>query len=117
MRPLPVVCVAVSVAVLLPALARADDAHYQNFLVGERAAGMGGAFTAIANDPSGTYYNPAGLVDLKSGLLSANLNFYSFQQQSLANALHVAGRKHRRSVQGLGERGRRSAQRRSRERR
>ena len=48
------------------ALALADDGHYQNFLVGERAAGMGGAFTAIANDPSGTYYNPAGLVDIKS---------------------------------------------------
>jgi long-chain fatty acid transport protein len=90
-RPLPVVLFAVSVALLFPAMARADDAHYQNFLLGERASGMGGAFTAIANDPSGTYYNPAGLVDIKSGLLSANLNFYSFQQQSLANALHVPG--------------------------
>ncbi|TGM62582.1 transporter, Ompp1/FadL/TodX family protein [Leptospira meyeri] len=28
---------------------------------GERAAGLGGAFTAIADDPSGAYYNPAGL--------------------------------------------------------
>jgi len=80
-----------SLACLLSLPARADDAHYQNFLVGERAAGMGGAFTAIANDPSGTYYNPAGLVDIKSGLLSAELNFYSFQQQSLTNALHVTG--------------------------
>lgn len=28
---------------------------------GERAAGLGGAFTAISDDPSGAYYNPAGL--------------------------------------------------------
>lgn len=69
--------------------ARADDAHYQNFVLGERAAGMGGAFTAIADDPSGTYYNPAGLVDAKSGILSGNLNVYGFQQQALSNALHV----------------------------
>ncbi len=80
-----------ALACLLSLSALADDAHYQNFLIGERASGMGGAFTAIANDPSGTYYNPAGLVDIKSGLLSADLNFYSFQQQSLTNALHVAG--------------------------
>ncbi|MCZ8154498.1 MAG: transporter, Ompp1/FadL/TodX family protein [Leptospira sp.] len=28
---------------------------------GERAAGLGGAFTALSDDPSGAYYNPAGL--------------------------------------------------------
>ncbi|MDF3818338.1 transporter, Ompp1/FadL/TodX family protein [Leptospira sp. 96542] len=28
---------------------------------GERAAGLAGAFTAIADDPSGAFYNPAGL--------------------------------------------------------
>ncbi|MCJ7508631.1 MAG: hypothetical protein MUO85_07885, partial [candidate division Zixibacteria bacterium] len=30
-----------------------------------RATGMGGSFTAIANDPSAVFYNPAGLVQLK----------------------------------------------------
>jgi len=29
--------------------------------VGVRAAGMGGAFTAVADDPSASYWNPAGL--------------------------------------------------------
>src|SRR6478735_5595685 len=31
-------------------------------IVGTRAAGMGGAFVAVADDASATYWNPAGLV-------------------------------------------------------
>lgn len=34
--------------------------------VGARAIGMGGAYTALANDPLSVYYNPAGLSDLYS---------------------------------------------------
>ncbi len=43
--------------------------------VGARAIGMGGAFVAIADDPSATFWNPAGLTDLKGSqlLLSADL--------------------------------------------
>ncbi|MBF0353246.1 MAG: aromatic hydrocarbon degradation protein [SAR324 cluster bacterium] len=40
----------------------ADDVHYKNVLVGDRAATMGGSYVAIADDASGGYYNPAGLV-------------------------------------------------------
>ncbi|WCL48128.1 OmpP1/FadL family transporter [Leptospira sp. GIMC2001] len=32
-----------------------------NGFYGERSAGLSGAFTAISDDPSGAYYNPAGL--------------------------------------------------------
>ena len=39
----------------------ADDLHYVNMLVGNRAAGLGGAYTAISDDPTGCYYNPAGI--------------------------------------------------------
>ncbi|WGL60493.1 hypothetical protein QEJ31_02610 [Pigmentibacter sp. JX0631] len=39
----------------------ADWQHHNSFLIGERAAGMGGAYTAISNDPSGIYYNPGGV--------------------------------------------------------
>ncbi len=69
----------------LPALA--DDTNYQNLLLGEKAAGMGGAYTAIADDPSATYYNPAGLVETEASTLSASLSFYGFQQGSLQQAL------------------------------
>ena len=43
--------------------------------VGARAIGMGGAFVAIADDPSATFWNPAGLTDLKGSqfLLSGDL--------------------------------------------
>jgi len=34
---------------------------------GSRAAGMGEAFTAVSNDASATYWNPAGLASLENG--------------------------------------------------
>lgn len=43
--------------------ARADDTHYQDYPLGGRSVGLGGAFTAISDDPSGIFFNPAGLVD------------------------------------------------------
>ncbi|MEO1175145.1 MAG: UPF0164 family protein, partial [Myxococcota bacterium] len=49
---------------LLAAPARGDDTHYQDFIVGGRAVGLGGAFTALADDPSGLFYNPAGIADI-----------------------------------------------------
>ena len=44
-----------------PAVSRADDTNFRPYLLGGRAAGMGGAFTALADDGSGAYYNPGGL--------------------------------------------------------
>ncbi len=67
---------------LLPGRAAADDFHYINKLIGERAALMGGAFTAVSDDPSGCYYNPSGVMRVthESFSLSANLN--EFQQET-----------------------------------
>jgi len=48
-----------------------------NFLkmgVGARAAAMGGAFTALANDATALYWNPAGLAQLNETELSATYN-------------------------------------------
>jgi hypothetical protein len=33
---------------------------------GARPVGMGGSFVALANDPSGIYYNPAGIAEIKT---------------------------------------------------
>jgi hypothetical protein len=40
--------------------------------VSARASGMGSAFTAIANDATATYWNPAGLVDITRTQVSLN---------------------------------------------
>lgn len=40
----------------------ADEYHNINGFFGERSAGLGGAYAAISDDPSGSYYNPAGIV-------------------------------------------------------
>lgn len=55
----------------------ADDFHYNNILIGERAAGMAGAYTAVSDDPSGMYYNPAGIVEAGTRNLSLSVNAYS----------------------------------------
>ncbi len=40
--------------------------------VSARATGMGGAFSALANDATATYWNPAGLVDITRTTISVN---------------------------------------------
>ena len=55
----------------------ADDLHYNNILIGDRASGMGGAYTAVSDDPGGMYYNPAGLAYSTGKNLSASVNAYS----------------------------------------
>lgn len=51
--------------------------NYSSVLLGDRAAGMGGAFTSLSGDPSGViYYNPAGLSRMKGHSLSASVNVY-----------------------------------------
>jgi long-chain fatty acid transport protein len=62
--------------------ARADDTHYQDILVGGRAIGLGGAYTSIADDPSGPFYNPAGLADARSANLQVSTSLYGFEQGS-----------------------------------
>ena len=57
-------------------LAFADEYHYNNILIGDRSSGMGGAYTAISEDPSGLYYNPAGIVYASGNNLSGSMNSY-----------------------------------------
>ena len=65
----------------------ADEFHYNNFLIGDRAAGMGGAYTAVSDDPTGLYYNPAGIVYATGRNLSASVNAYYNSQKKYDNVL------------------------------
>ena len=67
-----------AVLLLAAASARAQgiESNYRPYLVGGRAAGMGGAFTALADDGSGPYYNPGGLAFVRASSLSFSLNAY-----------------------------------------
>jgi hypothetical protein len=59
-----------------------DWQHYNDFLIGDRAAGMGGAYTAISNDPSGIFYNPGGLAFTGDSEISlSTMGYYSNTQQ------------------------------------
>jgi long-subunit fatty acid transport protein len=51
--------------------------------MGERALGLGGAFTGLANDPSAAFYNPAGLARLEETALSASLSLATFDRLTL----------------------------------
>lgn len=68
-------------------LALADDFHYNNLLIGDRASGMGGAYTAISDDASGLFYNPAGIVYVTDRNFSASVNAYSAQYKTYDNVI------------------------------
>ena len=65
----------------------ADEYHYNNMLIGDRASGVGGAYTAIADDPSGWYYNPAGIVQSIGSNISGSMNAYNKVTTTYKNAL------------------------------
>lgn len=63
-----------------------------NFLkigVGAKAVAMGGAFTALANDPTALYWNPAGLAQIQNIEISTTYNtrFQEIRQGYLSLAL------------------------------
>lgn len=82
----------VSVAFLLfCSTALADQYHYVNTLIGERASGMGGAYTAVSDDATGLYYNPAGIMYSTGRSLSASVNAYYTQTKKYENVIGGMG--------------------------
>jgi len=73
------------IACLYSERAVANEFNYQDIIVGERALGMGGAYAALSDDPTGSYYNPAGLATALSSSISANLNVYGFEKREIEN--------------------------------
>jgi long-chain fatty acid transport protein len=82
-----IVCLALAVVPALPV--RADPFHAQTLPLGQRAIGMGGAFTAVADDPSATFYNPAGLVLTNESSLSASLTLNAFDRVTVENGFRT----------------------------
>ncbi|MEO1267973.1 MAG: UPF0164 family protein [Myxococcota bacterium] len=66
---------------------QAQRANYDGVLIGERATGLGGAFTAVADDASALYYNPAGLVQIPRSGLSLSANTYGYRRTVARGAL------------------------------
>jgi long-chain fatty acid transport protein len=57
---------------------KADLFHANNFLVGDRAVGLGGAFAAVADDASAIVYNPAGMAFAQSSkFIGSGTAFYA----------------------------------------
>lgn len=61
--------------------------NQRNLLPGGRAATMGGAFTAIADDASGGWYNPAGLGFVQGSDVSLSANAFTKSRRSVKEAL------------------------------
>ncbi|MCG2658888.1 MAG: hypothetical protein L6437_01400, partial [Kiritimatiellae bacterium] len=71
----------------LASAAWATDSKYQTYIVGDRAAGMGGAVVSIADSVDACYYNPAGLTMAKASTISLSANLYGFQLYHTENGL------------------------------
>lgn len=79
--------------------ARADDYHYREILIGERAAGLGGAYVAISDDPSGLWHNPAGIMFSFENYFSLSANAYYSTTEVFKNT--IAGQDYKYSTGGL----------------
>ena len=60
----------------------ADEFHYINNNVGDRASGMAGAYTAVSDDSDGCYYNPAGIAIASGNKFSASVNAVNMSKKT-----------------------------------
>jgi long-subunit fatty acid transport protein len=61
--------------------------------IGARAAGMGDAFIALADDASATYHNPAGLAFVPDNQFSMNGNLYGYHQFRVEDGIRYGKQK------------------------
>ena len=58
--------------------ASAEVLNYNSVMLGDRASGMGGAYTAMTDDPAASpYYNPAALARLHGNSLSTAVSLFN----------------------------------------
>lgn len=81
---------------IAPALAAEDGGQPGAMLdwsVGARAVAMGSAFTAIAEGPTGSWWNPAGIAQSRDDAIEMALRRMSFDRQAgYVNYIHPFGR-------------------------
>lgn len=70
-RDIALLCLSLLLA--LEGAARAEEGPYSNFMVGERALGLGGAAVAVADDPGAVFHNPGGIASLTTSAASGSL--------------------------------------------
>lgn len=75
----------ISISLLMSGLLKADEYHYKNLLVGTKAIGLGGAFTAISDDLSAVFFNPAGLTNTKESN-SASISTFAWEKTTFEEA-------------------------------
>jgi long-chain fatty acid transport protein len=81
----------VGLVLVLASSAQADFFNGRNLLIGERASLLGGAFTALADDATAGYYNPAGLVQAPGFTVSASADVYAFYLLNRAERINDQG--------------------------
>lgn len=74
---------------LVPAVAAGQAVRYGDLVFGDRASGMGGAFTGLGTDLSAAYYNPAGLAFAEPTLFVGSLMLYGLDEVSRTDGLRV----------------------------
>lgn len=94
MRSVPLLsaCALALLSLGAPLSAYGDDTHYHDYALGGRAVGLGGAFGAIASDPSGLFYNPAGIVNVNRNSVQISTNLYGLEiSESFLSAFERIG--------------------------
>lgn len=84
---IPRSCFPVLALALAAATASATDGRYRDFVIGERAGGMGGAAIAVATDVDAIFYNPAGLSHSQGDSISLSANLYGTEHYRTKKAL------------------------------
>ncbi len=70
---------ALALVALAASSSRADEGRFQDFAAGARAAALGGAYGALSDDATGVFYNPAGLVDVRTARLNVATSLYGLE--------------------------------------
>ncbi len=85
-------CIIITTLLLLSSISNAAYSNYNSILIGERAAGMGGAFTALSGDPAAcSFYNPATLARMEGSSLSAAVSVYNKYETNFGEARDFTG--------------------------